>query len=75
VKGVQKANGMGMVEMEKYGDRVEEDWEEKTRRSRVVEEELEGMQSSAKRQRTDGQHVRVNLRVKRVELTSRHSAR
>jgi kinesin family protein 11 len=59
VDGVRKANEVGMGEMEKYGDLVEEDWEEKTRRSREVEQELQGLQSDAKRQRVDGQHVSI----------------
>lgn len=57
VEGVKKANEVGMGEMERYGDCVEEDWDARTSRSRAVEEELQGMQGNAKRQRTDGQHV------------------
>jgi kinesin family protein 11 len=57
VEGVQKANEVGMGEMERYGDVVEADWEEKTSRSRAVEEQLQGMQGNVKRQKMDGQHV------------------
>ena len=57
VEGVQKANEEGMGEMEKYGDLVEEDWEEKVGRAELVEEGLGDLQSTAKRQRVDGQHV------------------
>ena len=57
VEGVQKANEEGMGEMEKYGDLVEEDWEEKVGRAKIVEEGLGDLQSTAKRQRVDGQNV------------------
>lgn len=57
VEGVQKANQVGMGEMERYGDSVEEDWEQKAGRSKVVQERLGNVQGTAKRQRIDGQHV------------------
>jgi len=57
VEGVKMANEEGMGEMERYGDLVEEDWEEKVGRAEVVEKELQGAQGSSKRQRVDGQHV------------------
>lgn len=57
VAGVREANELGMVEMEQYGDRVEEDWDERTRRSRNVDDDLRVAEGSVKRQRTDGQHV------------------
>jgi kinesin family protein 11 len=61
VGSVQKANEEGMGEMEKYGDLVEEDWEEKVGRSQAVEEDLRSLQGTAKKQRIDGQSVSVHL--------------
>jgi kinesin family protein 11 len=57
VEGVKMANEEGMGEMERYGDLVEEDWEEKVGRADGVEKELQSAQGSSKRQRVDGQHV------------------
>jgi kinesin family protein 11 len=57
VEGVKMANEEGMGEMERYGDLVEEDWEEKVGRAEAVEKELQSAQGSSKRQRIDGQHV------------------
>ena len=57
VEGVKMANEEGMGEMERYGDLVEEEWEEKVGRAEIVEKELQSAQGSSKRQRVDGQHV------------------
>lgn len=57
VEGVKEANTLGMGEMERYGDQVEHEWEDRTRRAEAVEQDLQDVQGKAKRQRTDGTHV------------------
>lgn len=57
VEGVKQANTAGMAQIERYGDQVEHEWDEHTQRAERVEQELRGVESSTKRQRTDGQHV------------------
>lgn len=57
VEGVKEANEEGMGEMERYGDLVEEDWEEKAGRASAIEKELANAQGTSQRQRVEGEHV------------------
>lgn len=61
VEGIKVGNEAGMGDMERYGDLVEQESEARRRRTDSVEQDLEEVHGSAKRQRTEGINVSRQL--------------